>query len=167
MDLQALRSGGVRNPNVSPILFEGQKFATEDRKFHFVTQVDFTIPTTKTKYPFTLGSFSTTQAQSSQWSRVIDDQPLELQVNPQAVPWAKDGDLAWLQSRQGKLQVRIKKNTKLRTDIVCIPKGGWLKAGQAANSLVQARTTDDGLGAAYYDEPELPIFCCKRFTHFV
>jgi hypothetical protein len=49
--------------------------------------------------------------------------------------------------------VLLQLDERLHPDLVQVPKGGWLRHGQAANSLIHAAATDMGLGAAYYDEP--------------
>jgi len=51
------------------------------------------------------------------------------------------------------LTVRVKLDPRQRQDLALMAKGGWLRAGQCANALIPARTTDAGGGAAYYDTP--------------
>ena len=50
------------------------------------------------------------------------------------------------------MTVRVLLDSRQRRDVVVVPKGGWRSAGRCANSLIRARTTDAGEGAAYYDE---------------
>jgi anaerobic selenocysteine-containing dehydrogenase len=103
------------------------------------------------QYPLQLGSFSTPKAQSSQWS-VTWDGPIEARCHPDAAPGVRDGAEAQVTSRWGTMRVRLRHDPQMRPDMLVIPKGGWLRDGAAANVLVEARTTDIGLGAAYYDE---------------
>jgi anaerobic selenocysteine-containing dehydrogenase len=151
--IEDLNGRPVRNPLAPAIIFADRRFPTPDGKFHFVTDVPQEADRTDPEYPLTLGSFSTPQAQSSQWSRDITQRPLEVRCNPDAAPWAVDGARGRLTSRIGSLEVVLRLDAQVRHDVVHIPKGGWLQHGQAANSLVRAATTDMGLGAAYYDEP--------------
>ncbi len=60
---------------------------------------------------------------------------------------------ARVRSQRGALNVVVRLDPSLRPDLVVVPKGGWLRDGHAANSLIRAQATDRGLGAAYYDEP--------------
>lgn len=150
IDMAALQRGAVRNPKAPRVLFEGMRFATDDARFHFVQEVDCSLPV-DAEYPLSLGAFSTPQAQSSQWSRPLAE--LEARCHPLAVPGMREGDWARLESRVGALRVRLRLDPSVRPDIVLVPKGGWLQHAQAANSLVEATLTDIGAGAAYYDQP--------------
>ena len=152
VDPSVLQDGVVRNPISPGVLFEGQRFPTPDGRFHFVQDIDCSPPAVDPEYPFTLGSFSTPHAQSSQWARPIDG-ALEVRCHPAALPELTDGELVLLESRSGALRVRLRLDPSVRRDLVLVPKGGWLRHGHAANAIVPARVTDMGLGAAYYDEP--------------
>jgi anaerobic selenocysteine-containing dehydrogenase len=151
--LEALQQGAVRNPLAPRVLFADRRFATSDGKFHFLTTLPDEEASTDSAFPLMLGSFSTPEAQSSQWSRPIHGKPLVAQCHPEAAPWASMGERARLCSRLGTLEVELQMNRRLHPQLVLVPKGGWLTHGQAANSLVRAEATDIGLGAAYYDEP--------------
>jgi anaerobic selenocysteine-containing dehydrogenase len=151
--VEELRGRAVRNPLAPRLLFEGHRFATADGRFHFVTDPSLEAPPRDEAFPLLLGSFSTPRAQSSQWSRPIAGRALEARVHPEAAPWARDGVGARLRSRYGAMQVVVRLDATLQRDLVVVPKGGWLRHGQAANSLIRAEATDLGLGAAFYDEP--------------
>lgn len=147
-----LRARAVRNPLAPRVLFENRRFETPDGRFHFVTDPSLETPPRDDTFPLLLGSFSTPRAQSSQWSRPVAGRPLEARVHPDAAPWASDGMDARLRSRHDEMQVVVRLDATLQRDLVVVPKGGWLRDGQAANSLIRAEATDLGLGAAYYDE---------------
>ena len=151
VQLDALRRGVVRNPNAAAVLFAGKKFATPDGRYQFVTAVDLTLDSDP-EYPLQLGSFSTPRAQSSQWSAPWDGLPFEARCHPDAAPGIASGAEAVIVSRIGRLRVRLRHDAAMRRDMIVMPKGGWLKHGNAANTLVRARLTDAGEGAAYYDE---------------
>jgi len=151
VQLDALRRGVVRNPKAAAVLFAGKKFATPDGRYQFVTAVDLTLDSDP-EYPLQLGSFSTPRAQSSQWSAPWDGLPFEARCHPDAAPGIASGAEAVIVSRIGRLRVRLRHDADMRRDMVVMPKGGWLKHGNAANTLVRARLTDAGEGAAYYDE---------------
>ncbi len=152
VELGALREGAVRNPLAPRVLFAAHTFPTADGKFHFITDVSLEMPAREPEFPLTLGSFSTSAAQSSQWSRPVHAALLPARCHPRAAPWATDGARALLCSRLGQLEVALQLDPRLHPDLVLVPKGGWLAHGQAANSLVTAALTDIGLGAAYYDQ---------------
>ena len=150
--LPALKLGALRNPLAARVLFAERRFETEDGKFHFLRSLPADEEPADADYPLMLGSFSTPEAQSSQWSRPIQGRPLMARCHPEAAPWATEGIQARLCSRQGHLEVELQLDPRLHPRLVLIPKGGWVMHGQAANALVRAETTDIGLGAAYYDE---------------
>ncbi len=152
INLAALQQGAVRNPQAAPILFAGRRFQTEDERFHFVTGLDLQAPDDAGEYPLTLGSFSTSSAQSSQWSRPLPEL-LPARCHPQAAPWASEGQIIQLESPVGRLRATISFDESLHPNLVLVPKGCWLCEGKAANVLVAAQTTDEGLGANYYDAP--------------
>jgi predicted molibdopterin-dependent oxidoreductase YjgC len=150
--LDELQAGAVRNPRVPPVLFAGRRFATADGSFHFVTDVDLSLEPEDRDYPLELGSFSTPDAQSSQWSIALGDAPLRARCHPAVAAGIADGAPARVVSRLGTRTVTLHHDPALRRDQLLLPKGGWLRHGRAANALVRARATDLGLGAAYYDE---------------
>jgi anaerobic selenocysteine-containing dehydrogenase len=152
VSLEDLRAGAVHNPRVTRLLFAGQRFETADGRFHFITEVDLTEEPDDAEFPLQLGSFSTPDAQYSQWSIALGDAPLAARCHPAAAAGVADGAAARVKSRIGSLIVTLRHDPGLRRDQLLLPKGGWLQHGRAANALVRARATDLGLGAAYYDE---------------
>ncbi len=149
--LDDLRRGVVRNPHATQVLFAGKQFATADRRFHFVTDVDLQDAAPDAEYPLQLASFSTPRAQASQWSAAWDGAPAEARCHPDVAAGIADGSDVWLVSRVGRVRARLRHDAALRRDMLMIAKGGWLQHG-CANALVRARLTDAGEGAAYYDE---------------
>jgi len=154
VSLEKLQHGAHRNPIVPLIQFENKKFATADGKFHFVTSVEVEDPEADgaASYPLQLGSFSTPEAQASQWSIPWDGEPFEARCHPSASSGIPDGAIAWLASSVGRMRVRVRHEADMHPALVVVPKGGWLRHGCAANALVRATLTDGGEGAAYYDE---------------
>ncbi|MFM7520416.1 MAG: molybdopterin dinucleotide binding domain-containing protein [Planctomycetota bacterium] len=98
-------------------------------------------------------ALATERAQASQWSRADQAGPATALVHPAAAPGFADGDLAELESEIASLVVRLRFDSRQRTDVVLMEKGGWLSAGRCANALVRARETDDGGCAVYHDTP--------------
>lgn len=150
--LTDLRRGPVRNPEAAEIAFAGRRFETENGRAQLFRSAPG-FPGVDSEFPLTLLATSTSQAQSSQWSVRIAPGPPELRIHPQAAGNLADGEEAWLESRSGRLRVQIRHDSRIRIDIACMPKGGMLRDHRCANLLIRAEETDQGNGAAYYDEP--------------
>lgn len=101
-------------------------------------------------FPLWFLSVSTDKSQSSQWVREPEG-PLALAVHPESA-CGIHGSLAWLESRTGKICVRVRHDANQRRDVAVYPKGGSFCRGQAANALIQPVLTDMGEGGALYDE---------------
>jgi anaerobic selenocysteine-containing dehydrogenase len=149
--LEALERGSVRNPLAPKVLFSDRKFATPSGKVNLLTEEVPARLASDAEFPLTMMALSTEDAQSSQWSRVVEG-ALEATLHPEATAGIPDGALALLESRIGRMTVRVRHDADQRRDVVLLPKGGHLRDGRCANVLVRARTTDLGEGAAYYDE---------------
>jgi hypothetical protein len=93
-------------------------------------------------------SNSTEKGQSSQWA-IETDGPIIATLHPDSSMGIGDGALARLVSAVGALTVRLQHDAAQRRDVVIVPKGGHFDRGWAVNSLIRARTTDLGEGAAY------------------
>jgi len=152
LSLQQLQDGVVMNPKAERVFCAGRRFPTDDGRYHFVQEVPVETAAHANGMPLTLGSFSTSASQSSQWSRPLPD-VLPARVHPHAVPWARDGQIVRIEAEQGFLRARLHLDDSLHPELVLVPKGGWLSHGQAANALVPAGTTDEGLGGNYFDVP--------------
>jgi len=149
--LEALERGAVRNPFAPGVVFEGRRFPTPSGKARLVQAVPGTTPGIDPDRPLVLMALSTPSRQCSQWT-VRPEGPAEATVHPDASAGIPDGGGAWLESRIARMEVRVRHDPGQRRDVAILPKGGWLADGQCANRLVQASATDDGGGAAYYDE---------------
>ena len=51
------------------------------------------------------------------------------------------------------MHVQLKFDHRQRTDILLVPKGGWMEQDRCANTLISASMSDGGECAAYYDTP--------------
>ncbi|HEX7836940.1 MAG TPA: molybdopterin dinucleotide binding domain-containing protein, partial [Kofleriaceae bacterium] len=99
------------------------------------------------EFPLVLMSVSTEKAQASQWARPLEG-PLEVTVHPDAAAGVADGGLARLESAIGAIAVRVRHDPAQRRDVALVPKGGRFRAGLCANTLIRARLSDHGEGAA-------------------
>jgi anaerobic selenocysteine-containing dehydrogenase len=148
---EALAKGGVRKPDAPTVLFPDRTFATPTGRFNLITEFAGTTHAPDVDYPLTLMSISTYRLQASQQTREAQRDPPEVIVHPDAAPGRSDGELARLLSPIAEVTVRVRFDPMQRPDVVIFHKGRWAKFG-GPNTLVQARTTDHGGGAAYYDQ---------------
>lgn len=145
----ALEAGAVRNPLAPAVLYADRVFPTPSGRVNLLTEAS--APAADVPgYPLSLMSLSTEKSQSSQWAHAPEG-PCRATVHPDASP-VPDGDLAYLESPLGRIEVQVHHDPRQRRDVVIVPKGGHLRAGRAANALVEARVTDIGEGGALYDQ---------------
>jgi anaerobic selenocysteine-containing dehydrogenase len=148
----ALAKGGLRKPDAPRVLFEGKRFATPSGRFQLVGDFPDAPDALDDGFPLHLMSISTTKNQSSQISRAEQLAALPVvTLHPDAAPGKRDGDEATLASPISSVRVRLRFDARQRRDVVIYPKGRWGAFG-GPNSLVRARPTDAGGGAAYYDQ---------------
>jgi hypothetical protein len=57
-----------------------------------------------------------------------------------------------LVSELGRLKVAVQTLEGLHPEVVIYRRGDWISRGGGVNQLIQARLTDIGSGAAYYDQ---------------
>ncbi len=149
--VEALEAGPQKNPFVKPVLFGNRRFETLTGRVNLIrTTPERLLP--DAEYPLLLLAVSTPKAQSSQQAYPVSGVPV-VRVHPSVAAEIGDGQQACLQSRQGSLTVLIQADPKVRADVALMDKGGMFRDGRCVNALVRASETDDGGGAAYYDEP--------------
>ncbi len=150
--LERLEAGVVKNPLAATTLFHGKVFPTQSGKVELFRELPEDAGVTiDLEYPLSLMSVSTPKSQSSQWAKA-PPRPAEVTVHPDAASGLRDGELGWLESRLGRLEVRVRHDAALRRDVAIVPKGGHYRDGAAANAITHARLTDVGEGGALYDE---------------
>jgi anaerobic selenocysteine-containing dehydrogenase len=147
--VERLERESVRNPLAGNVLFEGGRFPTPSGKMRLLTRTPVP-PEEEPGYPLWLFSSSTERSQSSQWAGP-PPAVLEATCHPDAAPGLADGADVVVESGIGALRGRLKLDPLLRRDVVVVPKGGHFDSGTCANTLVRARLTDAGEGAAYLD----------------
>jgi anaerobic selenocysteine-containing dehydrogenase len=139
--------GPIKNPLVGDIAFAGRRFATPSGRASLMVEPPPAPALPSVEFPLVLMSLSTEKAQASQWARPLDG-PLEVTVHPEAAAGLADGALARLESVIGALAVRVRHDPAQRRDVALVPKGGGFRAGLGANTLIRARLSDHGQGAA-------------------
>lgn len=151
VQLEDLEKGAVRNPYASQVLFADGQFPTESGKVQLVHQAP-DLPVPDADYPLQLAAFSTPKAQCSQWSVPLTE-VTEARVHPEAAGGLSDGSEVCLETRRGRMTVRLRYDDQVHPRLVLLPKGRMLRQGGCANDLIEARETDIGGGANYYEEP--------------
>jgi len=152
--LESLRNGYVRNPLAPPVLFADRTFKTATGRVNLIDKADPEPVRPTPERPLLLMAFSTEKAQSSQWAHPrAQEGPALATVHPEAAGGLADGAIARIESEVGAMDVKLRFDARQRKDVVLLDKGGWLRDGRCANTLVPARTTDAGGGAVLYDTP--------------
>lgn len=152
--LDAIRGGYVKSPVAQKVLFADRKFKTDTGRVNLIHDADPEPARPTAERPLLLMAFSTEKAQSSQWAHPHGQEgPAVATVHPDAAAGLADGALARVESEVGGMEVRLRFDARQRRDVVLMAKGGWLRDGRCANTLVPARLTDAGGGAVLYDTP--------------
>ena len=68
------------------------------------------------------------------------------------MPGIADGAIVRIESRHGQMLAKLQHDAKQRKDVALVPKGGHLRDGRCANTLIRGEVTDLGEGGALYDE---------------
>jgi anaerobic selenocysteine-containing dehydrogenase len=149
--LDRLEAGPIRSPLSPEVLFSDRLFATPTGRVNLLREPPPAPAPPAPGFPLFLLALATEKSQSSQWVRPPESPPVAV-LHPDAAGGLANGELGRLESVVSSMVVRVRHDARQRRDVVIVPKGGHLSCGHCANALVQARTTDLGEGAAYYDE---------------
>jgi anaerobic selenocysteine-containing dehydrogenase len=143
----------VVQPGAPKVIFEGRKFLTPDGKANLLTHEPAAAEENGREFPFRLMAVSHPDSQASQWS--VEPPPLPLaRISDQADPRLLDGGVFRLESSRGGFSVQVRREAGLHPELVLLPKGGsGVYGGWCPNALIEARETDFGEGACYYEEP--------------
>jgi anaerobic selenocysteine-containing dehydrogenase len=147
----SLADGGQRKPEAPHVLYEGRRFPTPSGRFRLLGDFPATPPALEDGYPLTLMSISTYRSQSSQIAQGAQREPPRVTVHPDSANGLGEGAPARLVSPLGEVPVVVHLDPRQRRDLVIFHKGRWAKFG-GPNTLIRARVTDAGEGAAYYDQ---------------
>ncbi|HEU4418713.1 MAG TPA: molybdopterin-dependent oxidoreductase [Planctomycetota bacterium] len=158
LNLEAMRAhGAMRSPVSQPLLFESGQVMTPNGKVQLLDDVpdapELEPPPALpgASAPLWLFSNSTEKSQASQWAGKGLGERTWIEVHPDAVPALRTGTRVRVYSTVGSLEAELRFDPTQRKDIAIMPKGGHFDRGQSANTLIAARATDLGLGAAYLD----------------
>ena len=66
----------------------------------------------------------------------------------------QDGEVYRLESSRAGFPVKVRREDGLHPEVVILPKGGsGVYGGWCPNALIEAKETDFGAGACFYEEP--------------
>lgn len=156
--LKSLRRGGaLRSPIANDLLFPNGRVHTANGRVQLLTeaprpaQIDLPPTLESGSEALWLFSNSTEKSQGSQWAGQGLGERSWVMVHPDAVPDLPEGSIVRVASANGEIEAELRHDAKQRRDVAIMPKGGQFDRGHSANSLIKARATDIGLGAAYLD----------------
>lgn len=142
----------IRQPGAPRVVYEGRKFPTADGKVQLLCHEPAMPDSLVEGYPFRLMAVSHPDSHSSQWSVEQPELPLA-RISDQAPSFWRDGMEVLLESRKGGFRVKLAREPGLHPELIVLPKGGSRSRGWCPNDLIEARETDFGGGASFYDEP--------------
>lgn len=145
--------GYPRNPLSADVLFADRKFPTPTGRVNLITSLDDELLEGALDSRPKVTAVSTMKSQGSQWDPEDQEGLATVTTHPDTFPKQSDGDVVWLSTECGQLEVQLKFDERQRTDILLMDKGGWYNSGRSANALVKGEVTDDGECAVYYDTP--------------
>ncbi len=152
----------VSQPGAPRVLFEGRRFLTPDGKANLMTQEPAMPEESPLGYPFRLMAVSHPDSQSSQWSLTPPELPIA-RISSSADGGLLDGEVYRIESSQGGFLVRIRREEGLHPEVVILPKGGsGVYGGWCPNALIEAKETDAGEGACFYEEPVRLLLPCSE-----
>lgn len=151
--LDQMRAGPVKNPFAQPVLFAGGRFRTPSGRMNLIHRAVVDPPRGTSDRPLLFAALSTQNVQGSQWLDGEGEGPPVATVHPESAPGCRDGEEVVVESEVNRLTVQLRFDTRQRRDVLLVPKGGWLRDGRCANSLIRAQETDAGSCAVLYDTP--------------
>ena len=153
ISLETLRQGSVRNPLSPPLLFADRKFPTPTGRVQLLKGPFPDPPRPTAERPLFLTALSTSDSQAAQWTGGEPPAYLPATVHPASAAGFEHEEIVRIESEWGSMRVQLLHDTNQRTDILLVPKGGWLSRGSCANALIRGQETDAGGCAIYYDTP--------------
>ncbi|MCA8958150.1 MAG: molybdopterin-dependent oxidoreductase [Planctomycetes bacterium] len=148
--LDSFANGAQRNPFAREQALVAGEVPTPTGRVNLLT-ARAEPPAEDPDFPLWLFSNSTPHSQASQWAGKGLGERVWVAVHPDAAPGLREGAEVVVRSRIGEVRAELRFDAAQRRDVAIMPKGGHLDRGHAANTLIEARLTDIGLGAAYLD----------------
>lgn len=154
MSYEELVARATFRPGVEPVAFRRHDFRTPSGKFEFIRDCPEPDHAPEDdEFPLYLLTPKKTAGHNSQFNEDRTPEAIEVRVSPEYAGRAglRDGDAVWVVGRPGRLRGIATLDPNLRSDVVVIYQGGWLRHGRNVNVLIEDRATSDGLAPAYYE----------------
>ncbi|MFW6055649.1 MAG: molybdopterin-dependent oxidoreductase, partial [Thermodesulfobacteriota bacterium] len=152
LDLEKLKSRGFAWIEQDPVVFQD---GTDhpDGRFHLITSIN-PEPQTDPAYPLRLLSLVNKNFIHSQILPAEHVLPPRVECHPRAagVPELDLNQKTFLVSPLSRLEVDLVFDPSLEPGTIVYRRGDWMRLGGGVNQLIQARLTDLGVGAAYYQQ---------------
>ena len=151
--LEDIRKCNCVRSNRPEIAYAGLQFAHQDGKYR-LPYLLHAEPEPPAGYPLRLLTLVRRDAIHSQILPEDQKHPPTIWVAPDN-SCLKELDLekpVELVSKLGRLKVSVRRLPDLHPDVVIYRRGDWISKGGGVNQLIEARLTDIGSGAAYYDQ---------------
>ena len=153
-NLEELQNGPVKLVSTSEIPYADKKFKTSSGLFEFIDDFNYNNKGKDELYPLYLLSTS-----PENWvcsvipESEMENGLLEVKVHPRVLKNnnMNDGEVVMLESRVGKLKVKVKGSEDVRSDFVLAYRGGWMKYGKNINVLTVDMISEKGDGTPYYE----------------
>lgn len=149
--LEDLRQGALRNPLAGELLFPDGRVRTPSGRVQLLVDHQSPADSDSSEFPLWLFSNSTEKSQASHWAGAGLGSHTWVVVHPDAAPGLAESEIVLVRSTLGEVEAELRFDRRQRSDIAIMPKGGHFDRGQSANTLIEARATDIGLGANYLD----------------
>ena len=151
--LEEIRKCNCVRSNRPEIAYAGLQFAHQDGRYRFPYLLH-AEPEPPAEYPMRLLTLVRRKTIHSQMLPEDQKQPPVVWVAPDSLCLEKLNleKPVELVSPLGRLEVSVQTRPDLHPDVVIYRRGDWISRGGGANQLIEARLTDIGSGAAYYDQ---------------
>lgn len=153
ISLDSLKNRKWTRAERSDIPYAGLRFDHYDGNYRFPTHL-YDEPSAPEDFPLRLLTLVRRGVMQSQMMAEDQTGLPTVWAAPESRVWKSvdpEKDI-FLVSPDGKLKVRLKTLPGLHPDAVVYRRGDWIKFGGGVNRLIEARLTDIGSGAAFYDQ---------------
>lgn len=151
---ETLWKGPVRIPDAPMVPWQNGRFDTPGGRFQLVTDIaschDCRV---EVRYPYRLltpgggGHLCSERVPGDHGGPVV----LTMAVAEAMRLGIADGGPARVVSEVGSLEVHVRHNQDMRSDVVFCERGGWIKAGQGINTVIPDMVSAVGQGTPYYE----------------
>ena len=151
--LEEMREQGFAVAEHPPVAWEDYEFAHPDGKYRLPDALH-TEPLPPKGYPLRLMSLVHKEYLHSQMPEKEQSAKPTVWVNP-GIPVLGTLDSnkpIYLATPKGRIEVQVEIIVGLHPECIIIRRGGWMKFGNSANPIIEARITDIGETAAYYSQ---------------